>query len=302
MAGMEAPAPFPGDAPLCDTPLYARPERAALNGADRALADEFAERGFVIIDLALADETIAGIIDRMAPLFPAGADRRVLNAWRKVEAVRALALHEQALATLEMLYGRTPFAFQTLNFPVGTEQLTHSDTIHFDSTPHDFMAGVWVALEDTDAGNGPLHYYPGSHRLPRVTLETMGLRGGRLSGSANYRQHYEPTIQRLVREHGLAREEAHLKRGQALIWAANLLHGGCPIREPGRSRHSQVTHYYFEGCTYWTPLLSRRNRRFERYPYNVRTGRNVTPTGESPIHQELLRMAGPLLWGARNGA
>ena len=279
-----------------DTPLYARLDRADLAGEDRALIEEFAERGFVVIDLDLGDETVAEIIRRMEPLFPSGADRRVLNAWRKVEAVRGLALHAKATATLELLYGRRPFAFQTLNFPVGTEQSTHSDTIHFDSTPHDFMAGVWVALEDVDAGNGPLHYYPGSHRLPRVTLETMGLPGGRLNGSANYRNHYEPAIQQVVRDHALTREEAHLKKGQALVWAANLLHGGSPIREPGRSRHSQVTHYYFEGCTYWTPLLSRRSRRFERYPYNVRTRRNVTPSGEWPIHQEILRMVSPLIW------
>jgi len=189
-----------------DTPRYARLDRADLAGADRALIEEFAERGFVVIDLDLGDETVAEIIRRMEPLFPSGADRRVLNAWRKVEAVRGLALHAKATATLELLYGRRPFAFQTLNFPVGTEQSTHSDTIHFDSTPHDFMAGVWVALEDVDAGNGPLHYYPGSHRLPRVTLETMGLPGGRLNGSANYRNHYEPAIQQVVRDHALTRE------------------------------------------------------------------------------------------------
>ena len=28
------------------------------------------------------------------------------------------------------------------------------------------MCGVWVALEDITEDNGPLHYYPGSHRLP----------------------------------------------------------------------------------------------------------------------------------------
>ena len=49
---------------------------------------------------------------------------------------------------------------------------------------------------------------------------------------------------------------AVLKKGQALIWASNLLHGGSAHRDKGRTRHSQVTHYYFEGCQYYQPLSS----------------------------------------------
>ncbi len=43
-----------------------------------------------------------------------------------------------------------------------------------------------------------------------------------------------------------------IKQGQALIWYANLLHGGAAQTDLSRSRHSQVTHYYFENCTYYT--------------------------------------------------
>ena len=44
------------------------------------------------------------------------------------------------------------------------------------------------------------------------------------------------------------------KKGQALIWDANLLHGGAPQTDRSLTRHSQVTHYFFEGCSYFTPL------------------------------------------------
>jgi hypothetical protein len=81
-------------------------------------------------------------------------------------------------------------------------------------------------------------------------------------------------IKRFVAERGLVAEEAGLRRGQALIWSANLLHGGSPIRDLKRSRHSQVTHYYFEGCSYFTPLLSDSERgRYRRYPVDIRSGR-----------------------------
>jgi len=46
------------------------------------------------------------------------------------------------------------------------------------------------------------------------------------------------------------------RKGQALIWAANLLHGGSPQHDPKLTRWSQVTHYYFEDCVYYTPAFS----------------------------------------------
>ena len=37
------------------------------------------------------------------------------------------------------------------------------------------------------------------------------------------------------------------------IWAANLLHGGSRQNDRSLTRWSQVTHYYFEDCVYYTP-------------------------------------------------
>ena len=66
----------------------------------------------------------------------------------------------------------------------------------------------------------------------------------------------------------MEKAQAILKKGQALIWSANLLHGGGEHRDKTRTRHSQVTHYYFEGCQYYMPLESYggyRHLRFEEW-------------------------------------
>lgn len=102
---------------------------------------------------------------------------RLQDAWQHNEAVRRIAALPEILEVLELLYGRPPIPFQILNFQVGTQQETHTDTIHFNSSPPRFMCGVWVALEDTDAGNGALHYYPGSHALPVYDLDDLGIDG-----------------------------------------------------------------------------------------------------------------------------
>lgn len=215
----------------------------------------FAERGYVVVDLCLPDDLLDRIIEDTASLYE--GETRVQDAWLRVrsESVRELACHARILEVLEKLYGRPAFPFQTLNFNVGTQQRTHSDTIHFDSFPAGYMAGVWVALEDIDEANGPLHYYPGSHRLPHVTLADFGASGWG-KGYELYSSVYEPGIQNMIEDLGLVKEVARMKKGQALIWSANLLHGGEPILDPARSRHSQVTHYYFEGCSWLIPITS----------------------------------------------
>jgi ectoine hydroxylase-related dioxygenase (phytanoyl-CoA dioxygenase family) len=179
------------------------------------------------------------------------ARRRIREAWRISEHVKALALAPEILELLESLYGRKPIPFQTLNFWPGSQQPVHSDSLHFNSKPPGFMCGVWVALEDVDMDNGPVVFYPGSHKLPEVTMQTVGVRADK----SEYK-HYEDYIADLVQREGLEPKYATIRKGQALLWAANILHGGSPMRNPKATRHSQVTHYFFEGCRHYIPLFS----------------------------------------------
>ncbi len=181
---------------------------------------------------------------------------RIQDAWQTVPEVRQLATNPAILTLLSELYGRKAFPFQTLNFPVGTQQHFHSDSVHFSSCPERFMVGVWVALEDIDAENGPLIYYPGSHTLPVYTNEHLGVSPGTGPNLYHHYPAYESAWEALVESLDLKPMYFHAKKGQALIWAANLLHGGAPQEDTKRTRYSQVTHYYFENCGYYTPLGS----------------------------------------------
>lgn len=182
---------------------------------------------------------------------------RVQDAWNKVPEVKRIACNPTVLKLLADLYGRRAFPFQTLNFPVGTQQHFHSDSIHFSSCPERFMVGVWVAFEDIDSENGPLIYYPGSHTLPVFTNEHIGV-NPETHGPNPYTHYpiYERTWEALVNALQLKPLEFHAKKGQALIWAANLLHGGAAQTDLKRTRYSQVTHYYFDDCCYYTPMGS----------------------------------------------
>ncbi|MEA2689215.1 MAG: hypothetical protein QOD51_1822, partial [Candidatus Eremiobacteraeota bacterium] len=240
--------------------------RRGLSARERALVDTFRRDGFVVVeDARVLDELdVDGIWTRLAGRFDADGAGRVQDAWHDDPIVRAIASHSAVIDVLRVLYGREPIPFQTLNFLSGTEQRTHSDTIHFSSLPTGFMCGVWMALEDVTVRQGPLHYFPGSQRLPELDYEHLGIPA--VTGEQNWANpntlasyaQYEERIDALARENGFRRDELAIARGSFLIWSANLLHGGSPRDDRTLTRKSQVTHYYFDGSVPFTPMFSRR--------------------------------------------
>lgn len=255
--------------PVVESPLYPLAvEELGLSADERRIADDLHYKGYAVIDFPDPEilDRIERIKRRLAPRF--GLDenepsrrvreasvRRVQDAWHEDQDVRAIAANPGILSLLGKLYGRRAIPFQTLNFPVGTEQKLHSDSNHFSSLPERFMCGVWLAMEDVHPDAGPLTYAPGSHRWPLITNAMIGRRGeGGQTHSAQ--APFEAAWDALLEVHGTTQELLLAKKGQALIWAANLLHGGSTQHDKSLTRWSQVTHYYFEDCIYYTPAFS----------------------------------------------
>lgn len=239
-----------------------------LSAEEERIATDLHERGYAVLDFPDPDinARIARIKATLSPRYE-GIDfddpqsdktqgvRRIQDAWKFDEDVRAIAANELVLDLLSKLYGRRAFPFQTLNFPVGTQQDVHSDAAHFSSLPERFMCGVWLAMEDIGPEAGPLFYVPGSHRWPILSNALIGRRGyGSSLSSAQ-----DPFAQgwnALCQAYGGVEETFLARKGQALIWSANLLHGGSRQTDPTLTRWSQVTHYYFDDCIYYTPAFS----------------------------------------------
>ena len=254
---------------------------------------KFAELGYLVIDFKfsklLLDEVITHVsyLYRKDPCSEIGVPRRVQDAWKTVNAVRKLAVSSVVLSALKQLFDREPLPFQTLNFPIGTRQRSHSDTIHFNSIPSGFMVGVWVALEDIDEANGPLQYYPGSHKLPEYSMQDFNLEVGYL----NYHK-YEECIDNLIKEERLVAEFGLVKRGEAIIWHPNLLHGGAEHLDPMRTRHSQVTHYFFSDCQYITPMKGSKERPSYREPLWIpKTLEELQSLSETSVLKKIRRIA-----------
>lgn len=232
-----------------------------LTEADKKMAAAYHENGFIVLsnlfDEALIDEVqkaAAKAFDKNTPIKTYRDEQRIQDLWTVSEPVRKLSCAPSLLNVLEMLYGREAVPFQTLNFRVGSQQRAHSDTIHFSSLPARFMCGVWVALEDITPDNGAVFYYPGSHRIPEYNFAQIKTEA--VDTSYEDYKEYEDFIERIVAKLGFERKAFYAKKGDALIWSSNIVHGGLPVNKPGSSRWSQVTHYYFADCVYYTPMVS----------------------------------------------
>lgn len=258
---------FPG-LPLIESPLFSTLKAEwGLGAEEERIATSLHERGYAVFDFP--DEDLNSRIDRiqqhLGPRYSIDfansesdkthGERRVQDAWQFDDDVRAIAANQAVIDLLSKLYGRKAFPFQTLNFPVGTQQEAHSDSVHFSSLPERFMCGVWLAMEDIGPDAGPLFYHPGSHRWPIMTNAMIGRRGYG-SDLASAQDPYGPAWRALCEAHGSQEETFLARKGQALIWCANLLHGGSRQNDPRLTRWSQVTHYYFDDCIYYTPAFS----------------------------------------------
>ena len=257
-----------------DTALEAHLDAIDAAPPVRRFCRDLAQHGLARIDLGDEARRLCDCVAaEMERRFAKGGVRRLEDFWLRSAATRRLATLPAVERLLAAAYGRPPFAFQTLNFRIGTQQRTHADTIHFNSVPERFMCGVWTALEDISEDAGPLLYHPGSHTLSVLTMKGAGVNDPHPAVEA-YATHYLPAQDRRLEAAGLPSRKIVLRKGEAVVWTANLAHGGAPILNPNSTRRSLVTHFFFKDCLYYTPMTSdvEEGRFSVRLPANVRTG------------------------------
>jgi ectoine hydroxylase-related dioxygenase (phytanoyl-CoA dioxygenase family) len=263
------------DVPWVESPFfYSILENKKLSEEQKQQCVDFHERGYLIVDLDIPENEIQQVVSDMykaledektvfhADHFTYTETKRIFEHWKTSQAIAKLTVNPELLKVLEMLYSREALPFSTINFVRGSNQPIHSDTIHFHTVPSLWMSGVWIALEDVSAENGSLTVVPGSHKWPVYDYYNLNLPHPDLieNGEAvNYRQ-YEEFIESLIQVNRAERKIVKLKKGQALIWAANMLHGGCNVEgitDLTKTRLTQANHYFYRGCSeYYHPMFS----------------------------------------------
>ena len=233
---------------------------------ERQLLDFWIDKGYVIIPNAVPHDVIDQInsdVEKVwndldirvnaqsanygsAPLNPSKRHEpgyRILDFYALYPANLKAIFADKIRRFIEIIFERDILAFQSLSFERGTQQAMHQDPAYVVLSSPMEMVATWIALEDIEPGSGELIYYEGSHRIEDFLFNGIHKHwdGGDLKIHFNFME----SLHKKSEAMNLPLNKFKPKKGDVLIWAADLVHGGSEITHPNPNitRRSLVTHY-----------------------------------------------------------
>ncbi len=219
------------------------------NAVESALIDSFnAELRDILKDASEGLRVFIGSEGRLSNYDPGQltleGSVRLVDIYVHSVLARKVLLHPKISGFLSLVFRTHPLLFQSLNFRFGSQQGYHQDTGYVVVKDNPLaLAASWVALEDVTPGSGELRYIKGSHRTPHYLFS--GLHKHWNPERDGYASHLEwkEHFLRYAKRQRLKEEKFFAKKGDVLIWAADLVHGGSEVTRPGVTRNSIVGHY-----------------------------------------------------------
>lgn len=246
--------------------LLGKVSRGELTDLEASRIVSFEKDGFIVLEGACSPEEVDNFADEITRVFSLGHDKllfqlpgdptrrhiepdmptrniRIVDSYVHLESAKNLLANPLLERFLQTIFECDPLLFQSLSFNMGSEQGFHQDTAYVVVDKPLELAAAWIALEDIQAGSGELSYIKGSHRLPDYNF------GGDkkhwnpdLDGNKSHNE-WGDWIERQANLLGLQAETFSAKKGDILVWHADLVHGGSKITNPSLSRRSLVGHY-----------------------------------------------------------
>jgi ectoine hydroxylase-related dioxygenase (phytanoyl-CoA dioxygenase family) len=119
------------------------------------------------------------------------------------------------------------------------------------------LAASWTALEDIEEGSGELTYFDQSHRLPDHLFSGAYKCWHPDRDGVEAHDRYLAELVTRSQQAGLEQKRLLARKGDVLIWSADLAHGGAPVERAGSTRRSLVGHF----CPSWAVP-----RYFDQFP------------------------------------
>ena len=157
------------------------------------------------------------------------------------EEIRDLALEPGLASTLEEMLGEPAVLSRSTYFARGSARTIHIDSQYIAPRTPQSLVAAWIAFEDVHPDAGPLVYYPGSHKIPLYCFND-----GTHYAAPDEEVDWFDYIDVQIRLRRLKERRFIARKGDVIVWHANLVHGGSPIRDPSRTRSSMVFHFLGE--------------------------------------------------------
>lgn len=169
-----------------------------------------------------------------------------MHRWDKV-SLRWL-LDARLAEVLTALLGVPPLAVQTMIYfkpPGARGQALHQDQYYLRTRPGTCMA-AWLALDDSDEGNGCMQVVPGTQNLPLLCTQAADL-------NSSFTGVTVPTPA------SMQSKPVIMKAGDVLFFNGSIIHGSYPNTSRNRFRQALIGHYIQsdakEVADYFHPVL-----------------------------------------------
>lgn len=161
------------------------------------------------------------------------------NLFLHDEAIRSVALSPYLKKVMGSLLLAEPLICNSLNFERGSQQDAHIDSWYMAPPSDDGMVAASISLDTVDESNGPIFFYPGSHKIPpyRFSDGRLNMIDAEYAACRTY-------LDEEIAKRGLEPIRFAGGPGDVFIWHGQLLHGGSPIRDFSKTRNSLVVHYW----------------------------------------------------------
>ena len=253
--------------------LEAKRRDGTLDAANGALLTKFMSDGYIILKGAVSPdlcESLKADIDKVWEAPPDSARvetfidgkqifdipkmmyregvTKLLDIYAYSRCARDVISAPPISAMLELIFEEQAVAFQSLSFWNGSQQEIHKDTAYVKVLGNPLaLAAAWIALEDVEEGTGELEFDLSSHRVPDYIFE-----GGKWMHPGDDHPSFLAALKEDAAREKLVRVKFLPKKGDVLIWHADLAHGGSKIRTPNQTRKSLVVHFCPESLSpYW---------------------------------------------------
>ena len=203
---------------------------------------------------------------------------RLAQAGNEIDAVQQVALHATILDALRQVFGQEPVARYTrllaqspgaLSINAERRGTPHLHNFGMATRPPGGRAIVWTPVDDVHPDAGPMWFLPRSHiefasfpdrlldAIPngRNRLHQLWEQGATaeawLGWHGEVGDHSMAILADWMDETGAQPVPVMLRRGDALIFSNDLLHGSLRASNPTIPRRIMFTHYHADGRQLW---------------------------------------------------
>ncbi len=177
---------------------------------------------------------------------------KVNDLFLEYESIRGTSLHPRLVPILHALLPGKAVLCNTLSLDYGSQQSAHVDSMYMTPTTIGHLVATWIALEDVSSGAGPLHYYPGSHKIEPYLFSNGGR--SQINGEQPLWRQY---IEKEIEKRKIKPRSFSAAKGDVFIWHSELLHGAEERTDPALTRKTLVSHYYTDTDCLQIGLLTR---------------------------------------------